>query len=353
LSLREESVLRGKFLGSILGGAIGDALGALVEGMDYIYIKALYGKISEFIEDKESGRAPGEWTDETEQLLLMASSIILAGEFNLDVYIEHLMKFGNALFSGRIKNKGISASTISALKRLIEGVPYTDSGDVKPALDPAVRAIPIGLMYNDNFVKAAEMAAKSSIPTHKHPHSISGACAVAAAIAEACNPKTSMQNIAKKAIYGASLIKKGIAKRIEEAVQKSISTDIPLRMLLPISLDDVSASISLAFAIIMRAKNFEDGLIKAVNIGGDSDGVGCITGSILGTYYTINAIPERWINKIEQKKMLEIVGSALYHLYAFKHGIKPTTRTREEKKLSNIKERLTKLRKYLDERIKS
>ena len=44
---------------------------------------------------------------------------------------------------------------------------------------------------------------------------------------------------------------------------------------------------------------FEDGLVAAVNLGGDSDSIGAIFGQIAGAYYGFDAIPNRWVKGIE------------------------------------------------------
>lgn len=44
---------------------------------------------------------------------------------------------------------------------------------------------------------------------------------------------------------------------------------------------------------------FEDGLVAAVNLGGDSDSIGAIFGQIAGAYYGFDAIPNRWVKGIK------------------------------------------------------
>ena len=45
--------------------------------------------------------------------------------------------------------------------------------------------------------------------------------------------------------------------------------------------------------------SFEDGMIAAVNLGGDSDSIGAIYGQIAGAYYGFDAIPERWVKAVK------------------------------------------------------
>lgn len=49
---------------------------------------------------------------------------------------------------------------------------------------------------------------------------------------------------------------------------------------------------------------FEDGLIKAVNLGGDSDSIGAVYGQIAGAYYGYSAIPERWLAAVKDREKI-------------------------------------------------
>lgn len=52
-------------------------------------------------------------------------------------------------------------------------------------------------------------------------------------------------------------------------------------------------------------RNFEDGMIAAVNLGGDADSIGAVYGQIAGAYYGFRAIPERWLAKIKDRDRIE------------------------------------------------
>lgn len=45
--------------------------------------------------------------------------------------------------------------------------------------------------------------------------------------------------------------------------------------------------------------SFEDGLVAAVNLGGDSDSIGAVYGQIAGAYYGFDAIPRRWVEAVK------------------------------------------------------
>jgi len=54
----------------------------------------------------------------------------------------------------------------------------------------------------------------------------------------------------------------------------------------------------------IKAESFKDGVLMAVNHGGNSDSTGGITGSILGMIYGIGGIPNSWIEQLEVKDII-------------------------------------------------
>ena len=46
-------------------------------------------------------------------------------------------------------------------------------------------------------------------------------------------------------------------------------------------------------------------MIAAVNLGGDSDSIGAVTGQIAGAYYGYAAIPERWLEAIKDREKID------------------------------------------------
>ena len=61
----------------------------------------------------------------------------------------------------------------------------------------------------------------------------------------------------------------------------------------------------------LSARNFEEGVILAVNHSGDSDSTGLLTGHLLGAVQGLSAIPERWLAPLELRDMLEQIADDL------------------------------------------
>lgn len=60
-------------------------------------------------------------------------------------------------------------------------------------------------------------------------------------------------------------------------------------------------------------ESFEDGMIAAVNLGGDADTIGAVYGQIAGAFYGFDAIPERWLAAVKDRSQLnELIESLIY-----------------------------------------
>jgi ADP-ribosyl-[dinitrogen reductase] hydrolase len=71
------------------------------------------------------------------------------------------------------------------------------------------------------------------------------------------------------------------------------------------------ASIAIALAAFFNADDFEKGLVWAVNLGGDADTNGAVTGALLGARLGAAAIPQRWLESLERRAELEAAGRQL------------------------------------------
>ena len=56
---------------------------------------------------------------------------------------------------------------------------------------------------------------------------------------------------------------------------------------------------------LITTNSFEEALLKAVNLGNDSDTVGAISGGLAALYYGYEAIPTQWIQEIKKREWIE------------------------------------------------
>jgi len=52
---------------------------------------------------------------------------------------------------------------------------------------------------------------------------------------------------------------------------------------------------------LLNTSSFQDAVLKAVNLGEDTDTTGCVTGGLAGLYYGLEAVPKEWIYALARK----------------------------------------------------
>ena len=75
---------------------------------------------------------------------------------------------------------------------------------------------------------------------------------------------------------------------------------------------DVMSAMRAAVWAVQGATTFEDALIRAVNLGGDSDTVGAIAGQIAGRIYGASSFPKRWLKALINEKEIRKLATQLF-----------------------------------------
>ncbi len=304
--MRPIEELRGKYTGCMLGAAIGDALGKQNEGLsrsDILkpgYITD-YGKAQVGCPGYKLKR--GQYTDDTEQMIVLAESLIECNGFDVLDFSGRIAHWGADALEDTVKRSLIGPSSSIAIFRLNSGVSWRDSGSDIPTCGSAMRVAPIGLFYN-SLDEVESNATLSSIPTHNSKAAIAGAVAVAIGVRCALLDM-SCYDIIKEACSRASKYDTGLAKKIEFSFMKRDSEPDEVFAELGTSYL-VYETVPCAFYCFSRHfENPERAVIEAVNAGGDTDSIACITGALCGALCGISSFPDRWINGLENKDMIE------------------------------------------------
>lgn len=230
-----------------IGAIVGDIIGSIYE-FDNIKTKTfpLFGDGNEF-------------TDDT-IMTIATMKALLDGGTNENFTFNYQL-FGNkypSSYGVRFQNWLVSNNP----------EPYSSWGN-----GSAMRISPVAWVYDD-IAKVEEIAKISASITHNHPEGIKGAQATAAAIFLARKGST----------------KQEIKKYIES--KYGYILDFTLDEIRPRYTFDESCEGTVPPAIVafLESMSFEDALRNAISIGGDSDTLAAITGSIAEAYY--GEIPE-------------------------------------------------------------
>jgi len=306
-----------RFRGCLLGLAVGDALGMPTEGYTAREIKEKFGSISEMQPAPQghfhSGLLAGQFTDDTEETLLLAESIIEASGFSPEGFVGKLTAWGTAWTLDEHLNRGVGFVTRSAVESMIAGADWRQSGLSIPTCGAAMRVAPIGLLYHPDINVVKSYADLQSLPTHASPAARAGAVAVAVGVALGA-AGLSRETIFRNAASQASRLDAEFAERLLWA---GTLLDLPPEDALglirnsPLATETVPA----AFYCFLKFEPRE-ALTVAASSGGDTDSIASIAGSLFGAAFGPSWIPESWLGALEDKERIENAARGLYRLFS-------------------------------------
>ena len=170
-----------QFRGCLVGQALGDALGFVVEGRPPEVCREYVDDVLGRDGGLERGRFPvGQYSDDTQLARELLQSYAVRGRFDPEDYARRIA----AIFSeGRIVGRG--RSTQEAANRLARGIPWDEAGTPPPSAGngSAMRAGPIGLLFYDDPEGLVRAATEQGVITHADPRCSAGAIAIAGAVA--------------------------------------------------------------------------------------------------------------------------------------------------------------------------
>lgn len=284
---------------SLIGLAIGDAMGAPTEGMTQDAILERFGVVTDFLSDDAAG------TDDTEYSVLCARGVIrfghaLSAENVADLWLEAL-----EVQSGGFHGAGFSEMV--ALARLRDGIRPPASGRNNYELwsdGAAMRVAPIGLFCAGDPDAAARLAAEDASVSHARD-GVYAAQAMAAAVAVAATGSGWQQAIEAGIDHlPADSWSRRTVDRALEIVQRDPG-DAQAALYREISLfhypwaDAAPEALALTFGVIAAAEGeFVPAVLAGVNMGRDSDTIAAMAGAICGALHGLAAIPEPWQHRV-------------------------------------------------------
>ncbi|GAC1548923.1 MAG: ADP-ribosylglycohydrolase family protein [Herpetosiphon sp.] len=321
-----------RYTGTLVGGAIGDALGRPVEGRSPAQLQARYGELRDYHRWHGWKSGPrGTITDDTQLTMLIAESLLAQGFIDPDDIARRLVDW---LPIGR----GKGHATTAAVRRLERGVPWYSAGEESAGNGAAMRSAPVGLRYWNDPIRLRHAAVLSALPTHRHPMGIAGAVAMAAATAwlVTCSPAdwspAAFVAAVQKAIMG--LETEAVPERRDPNVRSTLHDRIgELPTLLETPPHDVFArlfngayvleSLPAALYCFMRTPHdVEQTLLLAVNAGHDADTVAAMAATLGGALNGYNGLPARLLPELEFHTELVALATAL-HEHALRDRVAP------------------------------
>jgi len=290
-----------KAKGIIYGLAIGDALGRRTEFLSLSSIKRTYGEKG--IQDLPD---PAFYTDDTQMSIAIAEALIKAGEKDIESIMQAVKEeFIKWYHSPDTQKKAPGRTCLTGVANMERGIHWIESGVASSkGCGSAMRAAPIGYLYQHDPEKLKEVAHATGICTHGHP-TADAACIGAAYLVKLALDGLSPDNMLLKMYSFTARISDEWDQTVLK-VPKCLDwkdEEEALRYLGEGWVGEEAVALAL-YCFLRYPDSYEKVVIRGANTNGDSDSIACIGGSISGDYLGIDAIPDRWIKDIEKSEYL-------------------------------------------------
>ena len=334
--------LQDRFRGCLLGGAVGDALGAPVEFMNHARIVRQFGLegIGDYV--PAYGKL-GAITDDTQMMLFTAEGVLrafmrsrLRGICHPPSVIHYAYLRWLSTQGGIVPEKKQTAVAdgwlIQHKELFAQRAPGATCIDAlsnepkigKPATNNSkgcggiMRVAPIGMFFYGltvadpsskagNYHQSFTMACDAAALTHGHPTGFLTAGVMAAIVFDMLDG-SDLPLAIERAV--------AVLKTHESHEETLLAIELALRLhgcdtAPPEAIHQLGQgwiaeeALAIGLYCALKAKSFEDGVRMAVNHDGDSDSTGLIAGHFLGAMLGIEAIPSRWLEPLELRSVID------------------------------------------------
>lgn len=335
------------FHGTILGGAVGDALGAPVEFLTIKQIYDQFGPKGIQSYDIAFGRR-GAITDDTQMTLFTAEGLVHAAcsqhttgssnpvesvyqaylrwlytqqhhslppestsvspESFRGEYLEGWLVYEQGLYSKR-------APGMTCLSALRSGKCGTTASPINNSkgCGGVMRVAPVGLLCGDE--NAFQLGCDLAAITHGHPSGYLAAGCLSQVIRDLIlgtsletAVETTLQILREQEHH------KECYTRLSQACEFAKSGLPSVEVISQLGagwVGEEALAISVYCALVHQ-DDFRSGVLLAVNHSGDSDSTGAITGNILGAFLGVSSIPQAWLEDLELREVIAKVADELY-----------------------------------------
>lgn len=311
--------MENKVKAGIMGVCIGDALGVPVEFKDREYLKRF--PVTEMQEFGSHNQPKGTWSDDSSLTLCLAEELIKGYNLeNIGQSFVKWVKYGHWTAHGRFFD--IGGTTREAVARLIKGESARFSGNIfeeDNGNGSLMRILPLAfyLKNEDDMEKLYLTVKEVSTITHGHFRSVF-ACFVYVIFA--------IQLIKGKSKFEAYYHMQKVA--LEYAEKQLFSLD-EIELFQRVLKNDISKysedeirgsgyvlhSLEASLWCLLNSESYSEAVLKAVNLGEDTDTTGAITGGLAGIYYGFENIPQEWVEELVRKEDIEMLCEKLENKY--------------------------------------
>jgi ADP-ribosyl-[dinitrogen reductase] hydrolase len=300
-----------RFHGCLLGLATGDALGTTLE----FHTPGSFTPLEDMVGGGPFNLQPGEWTDDTSMALCLAESLIEKQSFDA---VDQLERYDCWYRAGHLSSNGrcfdIGGTTRQAL-HLFEQThqPYCGPTETYSAGNGSLmRLAPVALFFAWKPEQAIRLSGESSRTTHGAVEAIDACRYYGALLVGALNGTSKDELLAGRYAPLPGYWKDHpLAPAIDKVAGGSFKQRQPPAIQ---GSGYVVKALEAALWAFYHGSSFQDGCLKAANLGDDADTTAAIYGQLAGAFYGESDIPAGWRAKLAMRELIEAYADKLLRL---------------------------------------
>ncbi len=298
---------RDRMLGGLWGAVVGDALGVPVEfrgrdarKRDPVTDMRGYGTFN---------LPAGSWSDDSSLMLCTAQGLLDGFDTERigDLFVSW---FTAGLWTPHGQAFDVGRGTWQAISRMQLGTPAESAGGREESNNgngSLMRILPVAF-YSATMgdEEVLRLAHRASAVTHGHPRSMMACgayCLIVAALLDGMTPREAYLLAMEKAgrLYSVPSFSEELAH-----FSRLLSGDIDALLEAAIESDGyVVHTLEASLWCLLTTDSYSSAVLRAVNLGWDTDTTAIVTGGLAGTHYGLEAVPRQWRDAIVRKQEIE------------------------------------------------
>jgi len=305
-------MLKNKLKAGIIGHLVGDALGVPDEFKSRKELKK--DPVRDMRGYGTYNQPPGTWSDDSSLTICLMESLLNGYDLN-DQAEKFISWLDKAYWTAGGETFDVGNTTRVSIANLRQGMEATAAGaggERDNGNGSLMRILPLAfyLIDTESADKLKKTEEVSSL-THSHPRSILG-CYIYLDFAQRLIMEADLEQAYEKTVKhinnfiekdNLSSELKYYSRILSGNIKDSAETEIK-------STGYIVDTLEAVFWVLLKSNSYQEAVLKAVNLGEDTDTVAAITGGLAGIYYGFDSIPKKWIEQLARlDDVLELINS--------------------------------------------
>lgn len=319
-----DAIAADKIRGVLFGQAIGDALGFGTEFLSKSEVNSIYpdgltnysqirffSKITNQFEPLDDWRwQPGDWTDDTDQMICILDSLLAVQQINLQdiaTRLKHWAVTDGFGIGGTVYRVVHDPEFVENPHGVAQQV-WESKGKESAANGAVMRTSVLGIWQYPDPQKIRWNAEQICKLTHPDPRCIASCIAVCLTISELIQGVSNIEALVDRVASDVKIFHPEIEDCFKQAKESSLEMlrlDEGLNHYESFNIGYTLKTLKAAFWALLHAQTFREGILAIINEGGDADTNGAVAGALLGAKFGYSGIESTWIDGLVHKESLE------------------------------------------------